>query len=223
MGMETGPGEVPVGDLGKRTRPGAALLPVFNIPDRATIGYEVLPRPDELAPPLDVVRRALEVAQYTSPAILLIPFGGVARLEDFDPRGLAREFGVAPSEVAWVVSSDLCTDTALAQRVADLRSVGFRCALEAHGWANAQHECIATLRPDFLMIEPSAVQQVPDNAVARAELAALISFTRRLDVGIIARGVDTPAVASALATVGLQHGSGAPLSAPLVLQSEVAA
>ena len=89
------------------TAPGAvALLPVFNIPDRAIIAYEALPRlttPDDR---LSVVRSALEMARHTAPAVLLVPmFGDVLYGAGIDPAKLAAEHGARASDVAWVISA----------------------------------------------------------------------------------------------------------------------
>ena len=50
-----------------------ALLPVFNIPDRAIIAYEAIPRLRAPSDRLSVVRGALEAVRFTTPGVLLVP------------------------------------------------------------------------------------------------------------------------------------------------------
>src|SRR6202165_791260 len=104
MGTNAGqPGPAMGESLGSTPRVGIALLPVFNVPDRATIAYEALPRP-ERARPAAVARTALEAAHYSQPAVLLVPFTALLEAEDFSPAAMAAECGATPSEVAWIIA-----------------------------------------------------------------------------------------------------------------------
>src|ERR1700736_3685690 len=89
--------------LGSTSRVGIALLPAFNVPDRATIAYEALPRP-ALADPVAVARTALEATHYSHPAVLLVPFTDLLEAEDFSPAAMAAECGATPSGVAWIIA-----------------------------------------------------------------------------------------------------------------------
>jgi diguanylate cyclase (GGDEF)-like protein len=210
---------------GTTTPSGVALLPVFNISDRAIIAYEAIPRPTTPGDPVSMVRSALKAVQHTTPAVLLVPmFGDLFDTAGVDPTALAAEHGANPSDVAWLISgaADGRYTHSLGDRVADLRAAGFLVAFEAGGWATEYHERIAALRPDFLLLDAPVVAQVTSSALAGAELAALNSFAARLDVCLIARGVDDATIANVLTTSGLQHGSGAYVSPPLVLATELA-
>jgi len=202
-----------------------ALLPVFNIPDRAIIAYEAIPRLRAPSDRLSVVRGALEAVRFTTPGVLLVPmFGDLLDTIGVTPAELAAEHGADPSDVAWVISSaaDARKGASTDATVAQLRAAGFLVAFEASGWATAWHERIAALRPDFLLLDAPTVAQVICSELAGAELAALNSFGARFDVCLIARGVDNATIANALTTSGLQHGSGAYLSPPLVLADDLA-
>jgi diguanylate cyclase (GGDEF)-like protein len=201
------------------------LLPVFNIPDRAIIAYEAIPRLRASSDRLSVVRGALEAVRFTTPGVLLVPmFGDLLDASGVTPAELAAEHGADPSDVAWVISSaaDARNGGSTDEKVAQLRAAGFLVAFEASGWATAWHERIAALRPDFLLLDARTVAQVICSELAGAELAGLNSFGARFDVCLIARGVDNATIANALTTSGLQHGSGAYLSPPLVLADDLA-
>jgi diguanylate cyclase (GGDEF)-like protein len=201
------------------------LLPIFNIPDRAIIAYEAIPRSSSRGDRLSVVRSALEAVRQTMPAVLLVPLLS-DRLDVIGvaPAELAAEHGANASDVAWVISraADGHNRDSIDEKVAELRAAGFMIAFETCGWATECHERIAALRPDFLLLDATAVAQVVGSELAGAELAALNSFGARFDVCLIARGVDNAAIANALTTSGLQHGSGAYLSPPLVLADALA-
>lgn len=71
-----------------------ALLPVFNIPDRAIIAYEAIPRLRAPGHRLSVVRGALEAARFTTPGVLLVPmFGDLLDTIGVTPTELATEYG----------------------------------------------------------------------------------------------------------------------------------
>jgi len=87
--------------------PGAiALRPVFNIPDRAIIAYEVIPRLHAPSDRLKVLRSALEAVRFTTPAVLLVPmFGNLLDTLGIAPAELAAEHRANASDVAWVISN----------------------------------------------------------------------------------------------------------------------
>jgi diguanylate cyclase (GGDEF)-like protein len=211
-------------ELGTSPATAAALVPIFNISDRAIIAYEVISRP---APedPMATVAYALEAARHTTPAMLLVPmFGETLDTPGVELARLAVEHAATTSDVAWIISSEADGGHAhsIETRVAELHAAGFMVAIEASGWAHGQHELLAMLRPEFLLLGSRVVAEVTAGALAGAELAALISFAAHLDVRLIARGVDDAAIANALTTSGLQHGSGAYMSPPLVLAGDAA-
>ncbi len=224
MGISAGPWGTGLGERVDARTSGVALLPVWNIPDRATIAYEALPRPGAVAPPA-LVEAAFAAAQHSSPALMMVPLpASLMHDPRFDPAALAHDAGVAAAEVAWLVTcpeSPPYEDFAL--RTARLRAAGFQVALEAKGWAIEQHERIIEVRPDFLMLDAATVATLRHNVAAGAELAGLLSFATRLEVRCIARGVDDQATAYALTSLGLQHGSGAYLAPPVVLDEALGA
>jgi diguanylate cyclase (GGDEF)-like protein len=225
MGKAAGPEGSATGCRGTTAAGGVALLPVVNIPDRAIIAYEAIPRPTTRGDLLSVVRGALEAVRHTTPAVLVVPmFGDLFDAAGVDPTALAAEHDAHPSDVAWLISgaADGRDIDSIGATVADLRSAGFLIAFDASGWATEYHGRIAALRPDFLLLDAAVVAQVIGSALAGAELAALNSFAARLDVCLIARGVDDATIANVLTTSGLQHGSGAYVSPPLVLANELA-
>jgi diguanylate cyclase (GGDEF)-like protein len=204
---------------------GIALLPFVSISDRATIGYEVVARPPLGLDPMALVHHGLHSRQQVSPAVLFVPLPPhLSGSATFPPAELTGGRGHKPSEVAWVLPRSTSTDEAdaLDDRVAELRAAGFLTVLDADGWPRIGHDRILAVRPDYLLLGADLVAGLRDSLTARAELAGLISFAARLDIRLMARGVDDEACATALIALGVQFGSGTHLSPPLVLDAALA-
>jgi len=138
------------------------LLPVFNIPDRAIIAYEAIPRLRAPSDRLSVLRSALEAVRFATPAVLLMPtFGDLLDELGIAPAQLAAEHGANASDVAWVISNaaEARNGDSIDEKVAELRAAGFLVAFEARGWATEWHEHIAAFRPDFLLLDAPTVAQ----------------------------------------------------------------
>jgi diguanylate cyclase (GGDEF)-like protein len=205
---------------------GFALLPVFNIADRVIVAYEVVPRPRHPLDDVALIRDALAAAEFTSPAVLLLPLSSrLLRGTEFSASRAAKAASADPSEVAWILPRELGPGslTLLLDCVKQLRDAGFLVAAEAEGWGAEVHDRIVAVRPEYLLLDDKATSQLRDDVVAGAELAGLLSFTARLDVHLIARGVDDVPIANALTAAGVQRGSGEHLSPPLVLDPAIAA
>lgn len=216
-GSGGGPGESPGG---------IALLPVFGISDRATIAYEVIARPPSALDPVALACDALDIAQHSSPAVLFVPFPRpLPRDAAFLPTELAEERNVVPSEVAWILPSATSPGPAgvADDRAGELQASGFLVVLEADGWPRVGHDRILAVRPNYLLLGADHVARLHDSLAARAEVAGLISFAARLDIRLVARGVNDQVTANTLTALGVQFGSGTHLSPPLVFDLTLAA
>jgi diguanylate cyclase (GGDEF)-like protein len=205
-------------------RPGVALQPVIDLIDRVDLGYEALPRPAGVAPDA-VIAAALALAQHTGPAVLLVPLSReVLSAPDFGILTEARNMGVNPGELAWIVQSEVETDLddlSLA-RLRELREVGYLLAVDGVMSPTLDRRLIAELRPDFVFLDPDVAPELADNEVGKAHVAAAVVFVARLGGRIVARGINTQAIASAVAELGVQYGVGPHLAGPLVVDPELA-
>lgn len=212
------------GDRSSAPAGGIALLPYFSISDRAAIAYEVVARPPSSIGRETLVHQALENAHVTSPAVLFVsvPQHMTAALA-LQPATLARQGGVIPSEIAWILPRHTTSDEVDGDDlVPALRAAGFQVVLEADGWPLHGHARILAVRPDYILLSQGLVAGLRDSITARAELAGLISFAARLDMRLIARGVDDQPTATTLIALGVQFGGGMHLSPPLVLDPAAA-
>jgi diguanylate cyclase (GGDEF)-like protein len=205
-------------------REGVALQPVIDLIDRVDLGYEALPRPAGIASDAAIVA-ALELAQHTGPAVLLVPLPRrVLAASDFAILSEARNRGVNPSELAWIIQSDVGAelDEISMTRLHELRELGYRLAVDGVMSPSLDRGLIADLRPDFVFLDPAVAPRLSDNEVGKAHLAAAVVFVARLGGRIVARGIDSKETATALAELGVQYGVGPHLAHPLVVDAELA-
>ena len=216
--------DVSTGRSAKAARPGVALQPVIDLIDRVDLGYEALPRPANVAP-RTLISAALTLAQHTGPAVLLVPLHrDLIAAGDFDVATEARRHAVNPGELAWIVQSEIEADLddVELRRLLDLRDLGFLLAVDGVLSPSLDRRLIADLRPDFVFLDPSVAARLHENEVAKAHLAAAVVYVARLGGRIVARGIDSKAIASAVADVGVQYGVGPHLAHPLVVEAGVA-
>jgi diguanylate cyclase (GGDEF)-like protein len=208
----------------KAARPGVALQPVIDLIDRVDLGYEALPRPADAAS-RTIISAALALAQHTGPAVLLIPLHrDLLAADDFDVATEARRHAVNPAELAWMVQSEIeadLDDVGL-RRLLELRDLGFLLAVDGVLSSSLDRRLIADLRPDFVFLDPTVAARLNENEVAKAHLAAAVVYVARLGGRIVARGIDSKAIASAVADVGVQYGVGPHLAHPLVVEAGMA-
>ncbi len=170
------------------------------------------------------MHQALENAHVTSPAVLFISLPRhMTAASALQPATLARQGGVIPTEVAWILPRHISSDEVEGDDlVPAMRAAGFPVVLEADGWPRHGHGRILAVRPDYILLGKDLVAGLRDSTTARAELAGLISFAARLDMRLIARGVDDQPIATTLIALGVQFGGGMHLSPPLVLDPAAA-
>ncbi len=205
-------------------RPGIALQPVIDLIDGVDLGYEALPRPAG-ADEDEVVLSSLALAQHTGPAVLLVPLSNeVLSAPEFTVAATVRRLGLNPSELAWTIRSE--TETVLDEmaltRLRELRTLGFLIAVDGVVSPTRDEHLIAELRADFVFLDPTLPARLAENEVAKADLAAAVVYVARLGGRIVARGIDSKAVASLVTEVGVQYGVGPHLARPLVVDASSA-
>jgi diguanylate cyclase (GGDEF)-like protein len=222
----------------------AAVQPIVRLYDGTAIGYEALARfpptehfttPDELfgaAASLDVksavdiacVRAALREAPNLGDTDLfvnvlirtLLDAGGMRALHAavsdarLDPASIVLEFS----------ERDPVPDLERLQRIAaDLRSHGFRIAVDDAGAGHASMRVIAELRPEFIKVDRSLIHAVDTDRARRALVVSLLSFGGHIGARLIAEGIETQSEEDALQSLGVQFGQGWHLGRPVLAQA----
>ncbi|MDQ6856862.1 MAG: EAL domain-containing protein, partial [Candidatus Dormibacteraeota bacterium] len=211
----------------------AAVQPIIRLHDGSVIGYEALARfpprgqvssPDELfasASSLNMqnrvdlacLRAALAEAPRLGEADLfvnvligtLLDRAGMAALNE-----AVRRAGVDPESVVLEFSErEPVTDLARLQRIAaEVRSSGFRIAVDDAGAGHASMRVIAELRPEFIKVDRSLIHAVDSDRARRALVVALLSFSGHIGARLIAEGIETKAEEEMLSTLGVMFGQG---------------
>jgi EAL domain-containing protein (putative c-di-GMP-specific phosphodiesterase class I) len=202
----------------------AAFQPIVSLSQGRVYAYEALVRTEEkaLTSPnalLDAAERlgrlndiGRGVRRRVGEAIPLMPPGVLAFVnlhpEDInDPElyaadSLLSQFaGRVVLEMTERASLDGIGD--LAQRMAQLRRMGFRIAVDDLGAGYAGLSSLARLEPEFIKLDMSLVRDVHLNPVKQQLVRSMTGLARSLGLGAVAEGVETLEELDTLVEAGL--------------------
>jgi len=209
--------------------------PIFRIDDLSIIGYEALSRgpeggeferPDKLfgiAYDADLVvrlerlcrQRAFETAARLPEGRLLfinIEPEAVAdpELRDIMFTTLLAGAGVSPEDVVFEITErSAITDFAAFRATLEyLRRLGFRVAVDDGGAGYGSLQSLAEVRPEWLKIDMSLVTDIDTDDIRRSLVASMVMFARRMDVKLVAEGIERPEQLQVLRELGVEFGQG---------------
>lgn len=188
-----------------------AFQPILDLSAKRIFAYEALLRTDEesmrrtdifiaTAERLDkvhllgrTVRAAVARAAADAPADALL-FVNVHGLELTDEELFSDEHGLAP--IAQRVVLEITERTGLdpaagPTRVAMLRRLGYRIAVDDLGAGYAALGALATLEPDIVKLDMSLVRDIDRHPVKQRVVAAIANLCRELGSRVVAEGVET--------------------------------
>ena len=205
--------------------------PIVHLPDRGIIGYEALSRGPsgsylesaenlfgftERAGMLGEVEmlcldRALaNSARLPEGAILFLNLSmfGLEFIES-EAKGLlgrVEDVGRSPKECVLEITERTYAESAgrLKERVGELRSHGFRIAIDDMGTGYSALHILADLQPDFIKLDKMLVRDLQDEPIKRNLVSAIIGFGRDSQSTVIAEGVETEAEVEALNELGIE-------------------
>jgi EAL domain-containing protein (putative c-di-GMP-specific phosphodiesterase class I) len=90
----------------------------------------------------------------------------------------------------------------LQSRVARLRSLGFRIAIDDLGAGYAGLTTIAQLEPDIVKLDMSLVRGVTTERTKRKLISSIVGVCRDLGIQVVAEGIETPAERDTLVDLG---------------------
>ena len=88
-------------------------------------------------------------------------------------------------------------------RIARLRTLGYRIAVDDIGAGYSGLNSLATVQPDFVKLDISLVRDLDKDAVRRRLVQLLIELCNDLSISVVAEGVETPAERDALIELGI--------------------
>jgi EAL domain-containing protein (putative c-di-GMP-specific phosphodiesterase class I) len=113
---------------------------------------------------------------------------------------LARVAGRVTLEMTERAALDEVPD--VTERVANLRSLGFRIAVDDLGAGYAGLTTLATLRPDVVKIDMSLVRAVHNDALKQRLVGSMASLCRDIGMMVVAEGVEVAEERDALVRCG---------------------
>jgi len=201
-----------------------AFQPIVNIRTREVFAYEALIRTDEESmrrPDVLIataerlgrihelgrsVRAAVARAAAKAPpkALLFVNVHGLELIDEelFDPRGPLIEY--APRVVLEITERIGIDPVVGPSRLAMLRRLGYRIALDDLGAGYAALGALATLEPDVVKLDMSLVRDVHLHAAKRRVVGALATLVRELGAMVVAEGVETEAERDAIIGAGIE-------------------
>ncbi|WP_186446122.1 GGDEF domain-containing protein [Paenibacillus cremeus] len=215
--------------------------PIVSLIDGTVFGYEALsrgPENSELHSPLELFGRAEEVGLLYPLERLAREKaiqGSFIRKEDQllflnlsahilqDPRfvpgntlKLLEARGIAPGNVVFEITERTSIeDFGAAKRILDhYRQQGYRIAIDDAGAGYSSLQAIAELQPDFIKMDRSLIREVHLSKTKEYILETMLAFAQKLDIFIIAEGIETSEELMKLTRMGIHYGQGYLLGRP---------
>jgi diguanylate cyclase (GGDEF)-like protein len=193
-----------------------AFQPIWDVQTTRPLGFEALARPlPELGlsgpqEAFDVAQRTRQLAELdavcmrrTLESAVNVPAGSVIFLNysptsliqaGFDPAAFVvqvRAAGMLPEQIVVELTERRIEDpAAVAKRVAELRTLGVRMALDDTGSGHAGLEILSKVRFDFVKIDRGLIVEAMKNQEARGVLAGIIAIARATGSYLIAEGIE---------------------------------
>ncbi|OZI37650.1 hypothetical protein CAL29_04445 [Bordetella genomosp. 10] len=166
----------------------AADLRALALPPHAHVGLNVSARHIARADFVDDVEALLRRLEGDTPVVLVLEITERAALPDSD---VARA------------------------NMRRLRERGVKWAIDDFGTGHSSLACIEQLRADYLKIDRAFVNSAGTEAVSAVVLEAIIGLAHKLDLTMVAEGVETAAQSEFLRARGVQFGQGYYYARPL--------
>jgi EAL domain-containing protein (putative c-di-GMP-specific phosphodiesterase class I) len=197
--------------------------PVVHWSEREVFGFEALMRTTErsLGNPLELlhvaerlgrvhelgrtVRRlcALAAAEAPESTVLLV---NLHPFDLTDPELLAKSSPLSRLAERVVIEiterAQLESVPDAESRIAALREIGFRVAIDDIGAGYSGLNTFALLRPDFVKVDMALVRQIDQSPVKRRLTTLLVQLCTDLGIGVIAEGVETAQERDTLLEIG---------------------
>ncbi len=209
--------------------------PVIHLPDRTVMGYEALTRgpeggeferPDKLfkvAYDSDLVlklerlcrHKALQVAsQMPANRLMFINIEPEAvvdpELRDVVFSSMLNEAELSPGQIVLEITERAAiTDFPTFRSTLEyLRMLGFAIAVDDAGAGYGSLQCLAETRPEWLKIDMSLTRGVDTDEARQQLVTSLVTFADRMDVKLIAEGIETAEQLAMLESLGVVYGQG---------------
>lgn len=202
-----------------------AYQPIVSWSDQAVVGFEALVRPTHPALPhpdavitaalrlgrvhqlgrqlRNMVAEDLERTPAPPAAAVFVNVHGFDLTDDWlmsREAPLSRLASRVVLEVTERTSLEGMGD--LAERIARLRALGFRIALDDLGAGYSGLTTFAQLRPDIVKIDMSLIRNIDGDATRRRLVRSMLELCKEMEIQVVCEGVETVAERDALVAIG---------------------
>jgi EAL domain-containing protein (putative c-di-GMP-specific phosphodiesterase class I) len=200
-----------------------ATQPIVSWQNRTIFAYEALARTDEptLRNPSDLfdVAERLEGTRQLGRALRQLVANAFGELPeralmfvnlhplDLDDDELFSDSGVLTpfaSQIVLEITERTTLDQirGLSKRIARLRELGFRIAVDDLGAGYAGLSSFAALEPDVVKADMSLVRNIESSPVKQKLVGAIVALANDLQIRLIAEGIETPAERDCVTALG---------------------
>lgn len=138
---------------------------------------------------------------------------------DFTPGrtlGLLEKMGLAPHNVVFEIT-ERCSieDFSTAKKILQhYRSQGYQIAIDDAGAGYSSLQAIAELQPDYIKVDRSLIHNIHKDKIKEHMLETFVAFAEKMNIRIIAEGIELPDELFKLMQMGIHYGQGYLLARP---------
>lgn len=134
--------------------------------------------------------------------------------------GLCRKYGVDKKymEIELTETAHEADSVDLQNLIRDLRSEGFMVSIDDFGTEYANLALLSTVEFDVLKLDKSLVDDVASNPRASTVVESIVDICKKMNIQVVAEGIETDAQLSALRACGVELAQGYLFSRPVPIE-----
>lgn len=200
-----------------------AFQPIVSWSGRKIIAFEALVRSGEptLANPVELIETAERLGKLhdlgrrirgaVATAIPRLPGGSEVfanlhpfDLEDADLYSPKAPLSLFSKRVVLEITERASLDTIgdARKKIAKLRELGFRIALDDLGAGHAGLSTFAKVEPDLVKLDMSLTRGADKEPIRKQVITSMVELCRKLNMEVVTEGIETPAERDAIASAG---------------------
>ncbi|CCQ92466.1 putative Diguanylate cyclase [[Clostridium] ultunense Esp] len=127
-----------------------------------------------------------------------------------------EEAGLTPRNIVFEITERNAIEDfdAFKKAIAHYRNQGFLIAVDDAGAGYASLQAILELKPDYIKVDRSLIQNIEQNKVKENMLESFVNFALKMNSKVIAEGIETPAELERVIRLGVHYGQGFFLARP---------
>ncbi|NIK76969.1 EAL domain-containing protein (putative c-di-GMP-specific phosphodiesterase class I) [Paenibacillus castaneae] len=134
---------------------------------------------------------------------------------------LLEEHRLSPDQVVFEITerSSIADFGSVKKALEHYRSQGYQIAIDDVGAGYSSLQSIAELRPDYLKVDRSIIQNIHQDEMKEHILYTLIQLAAKMDISIIAEGIELDAELAKVRELGIEYAQGYLLGRPALFHT----